>query len=280
MHTLPGSDVHCRRVEERNQPHRRASRKRYLNKSVISITTSPPKTVLKRYMKATKQIDGSIPYSTLERCRSSPLIPNARFKKVNGYTLLEKHVSRPLWRVALHPDYGQQYATFSSKLAAANFAAILSSMRSEHAANIPYLEPPCQQFDLRRQVAGNATNEDGSEYTSGFDTLSIEAFIADIDSAITEVDNNVAFECNDETISDTADERPTSTKCVGNVLFRVIPRDKFKRGHTDASTPAFRKPDCGALFSYGETPFALVHKFRFAPRLNYTITKRTRPSKF
>ena len=111
----------------------------YKSNKRLTTTTAAAATAIVTTTTTTPVADSCVEAIPQKRCeprvRKTLFLNNERsgassFRAVEGHPDIQKKAGRPVWRVALHGDFGHdQFATFSSKAAAVNFAATITAMR-------------------------------------------------------------------------------------------------------------------------------------------------------
>ena len=280
---------------------------------VSSPKTQPPRPTKKRrfVLDVAQDEEGTVhSYSNAttptRRPRSLPAaaaVPT--FRALEGYKALEKQVGCDSWRVALDEAYGRnEYATFSSELAAVNFSVVLSCMRPNDL--VDFVELPC--FD-------DACGGDGVRFPPGlpmstavaqkepsscddderaFDALLLESYVdysseqlmVDIENAANAASSAAAadsqtndghrFECHDEVLDDDGDFEEggavDSDDAAAGPVSTKRSKNVFFATFTDNGSFALKHTG----FSWNG---AAAHTFSFSPPTRHSTRYVPRPSK-
>ena len=248
------------------QRARRSMAKTEFAKKRLFDSLSPKETMLGKFMRSKKPNVPFEPSTTSPYEKRAKVASNHRtekkpiFKSVDTHTGVEKQVGRPLWRVSLNTGL-DQFATFSSKLAAVNFAVSMSSMSFKE---LKEPEEPEEPIDAGVPVMPEfGTNYESPELDKflieEFADYTSEQLMAELENAMTQIDsdNEHFLKCEDETIEDLYnDDYPDKSK------FETL-INRYKRAKI--SGIVYCKKDCGALFAYEKMSWKTkkLHTFSF-----------------
>ena len=251
------------------QRARRSMAKTEFAKKRLFDSLSPKETMLGKFMRSKKPNVPFEPSTTSPYEKRAKVASNHRtekkpiFKSVDTHTGVEKQVGRPFWRVSLNTGL-DQFATFSSKLAAVNFAVSMSSMNFKELkepeepkeqeepidACVPVV-PVMPVFGTDSPDLEHFLIEEFADYTS-------EQLMAELENAMTQIDsdNEHLLKC-EETIEDLYDDDYPDKSEFETLI------NRYKRANISGFV--FCKKDCGALFAYEQMSWKTkkLHNFSF-----------------